>query len=327
MRASSSSPNCVLVCSGSSSRLAAARHISRSRLGFTRCGRLRPARQQRGRKPLEHVGLLILVQPAGDAAPENPPLDFVLHLIRELQARRIDAPRLLDAEIVARESEAGTQAEAAQIQPAQLHARRCACGRRPVPACCRRACGSPTSGQEFRPSASACSSFAGSCSGVERVFDERRRDQRFGRGQRFVADHRRRPRRASAPPPLCAARTATASDARSLSNPPRFRACRPRSASRPASPAPAARPLCRNAARRSAARADAARHPRSARKLDHIARPVLRARARTVQPERHRLVRDQLQIPADRSRASSLLRRRAAPGTSSAAAPRRRRAR
>src|SRR5437763_1181550 len=44
-------------------------------------GLLRTARQQRGREALKHIGLLILVEASGDAAPKDPPLDFVLHLV------------------------------------------------------------------------------------------------------------------------------------------------------------------------------------------------------------------------------------------------------
>ena len=100
--ASSASPSCVLVCSGSSSRLAPVRHISRSRLLLIR-GRFGPARQQHRRKPLENIDLLILVQSARDAAPKDPPIDLVLHLIGELKSAGVDAAGLLDAEIVARE--------------------------------------------------------------------------------------------------------------------------------------------------------------------------------------------------------------------------------
>src|SRR5262245_26094078 len=74
-------------------------------------GRLRPARKQSWRKPLKNVSLLILVQPAGDATPEDPPLDFVLNLIAEQQPARINSPSLLNTEVVARKSESGTQTE------------------------------------------------------------------------------------------------------------------------------------------------------------------------------------------------------------------------
>ena len=101
------------------------RHISRSRLGFTRCGFLVPRGSRMRREALEDVGLLIAVEAAGDAAPEDPPIDFVLHLIGERQAGGVDAARLLDAEIVAGKAEAGAQTEAAQIEPAELRAPGC----------------------------------------------------------------------------------------------------------------------------------------------------------------------------------------------------------
>ena len=70
-----------------------------------------------GGEALEQVGLLILVQPSSHAPAENPPLDFVLHLVGERQPFGIDAACLLDAEIVAGEAKAGAQAKAAQVQP------------------------------------------------------------------------------------------------------------------------------------------------------------------------------------------------------------------
>ena len=75
-------------------------------------------RQQRLGEPLEDVGLLIAIEAARDAAPEDPPLDLGFDAVREPQAGGVDAARLLDAEIVAGIAEAGPQAEAAQIQPA-----------------------------------------------------------------------------------------------------------------------------------------------------------------------------------------------------------------
>src|SRR5262249_34396265 len=44
------------------------------------------ARKQRAGEALVDVGLLIAIEAAGDAAPEYPPVDFVLNLIAELQA-------------------------------------------------------------------------------------------------------------------------------------------------------------------------------------------------------------------------------------------------
>ena len=81
------------------------------------------------REALEDIGLLIAIEATRNAAPEDPPIDFVLHLVAELQAASVDAARLLDAEIVAGEAEAGTQTEAAEIEPADFVRRR-SCGDR-----------------------------------------------------------------------------------------------------------------------------------------------------------------------------------------------------
>ena len=64
--------------------------------------------------------LLIAVEAAGEASPEDPPVDFVLHLIGEVRAAGVDAAHLLDAEFVADVAEAGAQTEAAEIQPADF---------------------------------------------------------------------------------------------------------------------------------------------------------------------------------------------------------------
>ena len=79
----------------------------------------RPGNQER-QQALHDVDLLIAIQAAGEASPEDPPIDLVLRLIAELRARRVDAPHLLDAVFVADIAEAGAQAEAAEIQPANF---------------------------------------------------------------------------------------------------------------------------------------------------------------------------------------------------------------
>ena len=38
---------------------------------------------------MEQVGLLVLVETAGDASPENPPFDLILHLVGELQTGNV----------------------------------------------------------------------------------------------------------------------------------------------------------------------------------------------------------------------------------------------
>ena len=105
---------------GSSSRLArGAPHFAQQR----RVDALRllvAARQQEAGEPLVDVRLLVAVQAARHASPEDPPVDFALHLVAVGQAGGVDAARLLDAEIVARIAEAGAQAEAAQVEPADL---------------------------------------------------------------------------------------------------------------------------------------------------------------------------------------------------------------
>ena len=77
-------------------------------------------RQQNGREALEDIALLIAVQAAGDAAAEDPPIDFVLHLIAEGEPAGIDAASLFDAEIVAGKAEAGAQTKAREIEPARF---------------------------------------------------------------------------------------------------------------------------------------------------------------------------------------------------------------
>ena len=78
------------------------------------------ARQQEAGEPLVDVGLLVAIEAAGHASPEDPPVDFALHLVAVRQAGGVNAARLLDAEIVAGIAEAGTQAEAGEIEPADL---------------------------------------------------------------------------------------------------------------------------------------------------------------------------------------------------------------
>src|SRR5205807_2616157 len=78
---------------------------------------LSAARHERRGKALVQIRLLIAIEPAGDAAPEDPPLDLALHLVRELQSGGVDTTRLLDAKIVAGKAESGTKAEAAEVEP------------------------------------------------------------------------------------------------------------------------------------------------------------------------------------------------------------------
>ncbi len=85
-----------------------------------RCGFLPGFGKQEGQQALHDIDLLVAIQPAGEAAPEDPPVDFVLGLIGELRPRRVNAADLFDAEFVADIAEAGTQAEAAEIQPADF---------------------------------------------------------------------------------------------------------------------------------------------------------------------------------------------------------------
>jgi hypothetical protein len=67
-----------------------------------------------------------LFKPPAIATPKNPPIDLVLHLIGKLETGSVDAAGLLDAIVVAWKAEAGAQAKAAQIEPAQLECRRLA---------------------------------------------------------------------------------------------------------------------------------------------------------------------------------------------------------
>ena len=79
--------------------------------------------QQETRQALVHIGLLVAIETSGDAAPEDPPIDFALHLVRIRDATRVEAARLFDAEIVARVAEARPQAESGQVEPANLKCR------------------------------------------------------------------------------------------------------------------------------------------------------------------------------------------------------------
>ena len=79
-----------------------------------RCGFLLPRGSRKRREALVDIGLLIAVEAAGHASPEDPPIDFALHLVAVGEAGRVDAAGLLDAEIVAGIAEAGAQAEAAR---------------------------------------------------------------------------------------------------------------------------------------------------------------------------------------------------------------------
>jgi hypothetical protein len=63
------------------------------------------------------IRLLVAVEAPGDAAPEDPPLNFRLHLIAEREAGGIDPPGLFNPEFVA--GEAGTRPQTeARFQPA-----------------------------------------------------------------------------------------------------------------------------------------------------------------------------------------------------------------
>ena len=168
--------------------LDAVRHISRSRLEFTRCGFVPAFRQKHGQQTLHDIGLLVAIETAGEASPEDPPVDFVLRLVAELQAAGVDAARLLDAEIVADEAEAGAKTEAAEIEPADLVG--CAASARvgefeedvgQTP--CH------STGQELRPSPRAASRWAGSSSGAIGALRERCANQFAGGVDGFGADH------------------------------------------------------------------------------------------------------------------------------------------
>src|SRR5207248_4017567 len=81
------------------------------------------ARQQKAGNALVDIGLLIAVQSARHASPKDPPLYFALHLVAIGEARRVDAARLLDAEIVAGIAEARAQTESGQVEPARFEGR------------------------------------------------------------------------------------------------------------------------------------------------------------------------------------------------------------
>ena len=131
-------------------------------------------RQQRLRQALEDVGLLIAIQAARNAAPQDPPLNLRFDVVRETQTGRVDAPRLLDTEIIAGIAEARPQAEAAQIQPACFVARRLVRGRQRIRASSRRVAGSSAAATSCCPSASVCSSLLGSSSGADDAFGSER---------------------------------------------------------------------------------------------------------------------------------------------------------
>src|SRR5207244_1597927 len=77
-------------------------------------------RQQDRRQTLEDIHLLVLVQPACQPAPKNPPVDLVLDLIGELKPGGVDPPRLLNPVVVSWKSESRSQAEATQVEPPQF---------------------------------------------------------------------------------------------------------------------------------------------------------------------------------------------------------------
>ena len=67
---------------------------------------------------MENVTLLIAIEATGYSSAEYPPIDLALDLIGKFHAGCVDAAGLLNAEIVAWETEAGPQAPAAEIEPA-----------------------------------------------------------------------------------------------------------------------------------------------------------------------------------------------------------------
>src|SRR4029077_15112472 len=83
-------------------------------------------RQQNRRQTLEDIHLLVLVQPARQPAPENPPVDLILDLIGVLKPGSVDPARLLNTIVVSWKSETWPQAEAAQVEPAQFQRERLA---------------------------------------------------------------------------------------------------------------------------------------------------------------------------------------------------------
>ncbi len=150
--------------------------------------------QQCWRKPLEHIGLLISIQPARHASPENPPLDLVLHLVGELQAAGVDPPSLFDAKVVARKAKPGAKTEATQIQPARFVRRAALAPLRQL----QHAIGD-FSDRRKRPRIAAQAQrlleLRGHLLRCERGVSERCRNQSLGRRQRFIADHCRWSRR------------------------------------------------------------------------------------------------------------------------------------
>ena len=179
----SASPSSVLVPIGSSSRLAAARHISRSRPGsraaVSCCRAAAGSRRAAGR--YRSAGCDSVRPPRAPrrstsrfrSAPDS----------RTCRPRGVDAARLLDAEIVAGISEAGPQAEAAQIQPADLVRRAllAAVGDRPETR--RPAGGWRRAASELRPSPMVCSSLRGQFL---------RRDRRLRRRRETACDQLQR---------------------------------------------------------------------------------------------------------------------------------------
>ncbi len=193
------------------------RHISRSRRRVHALRLLAAARQQEAGEPLVDIGLLVAIEPAGHASPEDPPIDLALHLVAVRQAGGVDAARLLDAEIVAGIAEAGAQAEAAEIEPADFEGRALLApvgrgrGRRRPSAGWRRAA------SEFLPSPMVCSSFAGSSSGATGDFAVGEKTAAISSSDAFSACSLTTAaalRSAGFAAPACAARTAAASGCR-----------------------------------------------------------------------------------------------------------------
>ena len=183
-----------------------------------RCGFLLPRGSRKPREPLVDVGLLVAVQPAGHASPEDPPVDFALHLVAVGQAAGVDAARLLDAEIVARDSRSRGAGRSRTDSASGSRTPGSSCARRPRPGTRRPSGGWRRAARLFLPSPMVCSSLAGSFLGRDGRFRggrEHRLDQLQRRLQRLLADHRRGlALHGLRPPPACAARTAGASGCR-----------------------------------------------------------------------------------------------------------------
>ena len=112
--------------------LDAVRHISRSRLLLMRCGFLAGLGQQERQQALHDIDLLIAIQAAGEASPEDPPVDFVLRLIAELRARRRKCGGPVRCGIRRRCSRSRGADRSRRDSASGLRAPRCVCGFRSV---------------------------------------------------------------------------------------------------------------------------------------------------------------------------------------------------